>query len=108
MEEGRTRGQLACFPVALHPISSLKDPDDSGQVLTWPPNRAGRKLPQPISADDVADPFRQRSEHPGTAPLATYGLRASTRTSSRITGFALREFCGARSMRVPGRCLRLC
>jgi hypothetical protein len=87
MEEGRTRGQLACFPVALHPISSLKDPDDSGQVLTWPPNRAGRKLPQPISADDDANPFHQRSEIPGTAQPATNGLRASTRTNSRIAGF---------------------
>jgi len=64
MEEGRTRAQLACFPVALHPISSTKDPDDSGQVLAWPPNRAGPELPQPISADSNADPFRQRSEIP--------------------------------------------
>ncbi len=57
MEEGRTRRQLACFPVALHPISYPRDPDDSGQVLAWPPNRAGRELPQPISAENVPTPF---------------------------------------------------
>ena len=57
MEEGDASTADACFPVALHPIRSKPDPDDSGQVLALPPNRAGRELPQPISAEMKLAPF---------------------------------------------------
>jgi hypothetical protein len=57
MEEGDATTTFACFPVALHPIRSPPDPDDSGQVLTLPPNRAGRELPRPISAEMKLAPF---------------------------------------------------
>ena len=57
MEEGDATITFAHFPVALHPIRSPPDPDDSGQVLALPPNRAGRELPQPISAEMKLAPF---------------------------------------------------
>jgi hypothetical protein len=47
----------AYFPVALHPIRGKPNPDDSGQVLALPPNRAGQELPQPISAEMKLAPF---------------------------------------------------
>jgi hypothetical protein len=62
MEE--TRGRLACFPVALHPISGPRDPDDSGQVLAWPPNRTGRELPRPISAEMMPTPVTSAPKLP--------------------------------------------
>jgi hypothetical protein len=57
MEEGDALTADACFPVALHPIRNKPDPDDSGQVLALPPNRAGRELPRPISAEMNLAPF---------------------------------------------------
>lgn len=57
MEERDATTACAYFPVALHPIRGKPDPDDSGQVLSLPPNRAGRELPRPISAEMKLAPF---------------------------------------------------
>lgn len=57
MEVGNAPVTCAYFPVALHPIRGKPNPDDSGQVLALPPNRAGRELPRPISAEMKLTPF---------------------------------------------------
>jgi len=44
---GRSRMLPGSAPPGPGPTRS----DDRGQVLTWPPNRAGRELPRPISAE---------------------------------------------------------
>jgi hypothetical protein len=57
MERRIHADDLACFPVALHPIPVQQDPDDSEQVLSWLPNRTGRELPRSISAEIKLAPF---------------------------------------------------
>ena len=55
-EEGRDDG-LRVLPGSAPSVPYNTDPDDSGQVLALPPNRAGRELPQPISAEMKLAPF---------------------------------------------------
>jgi hypothetical protein len=73
----------AYFPVALHPIRSPPDLDDSGQVLALPPNRAGRELPQPISAESKSGPFRPAA--PKLPELRNRLLMASAPLRGQIT-----------------------
>jgi hypothetical protein len=58
MEEGDATITFAHFPVALHPIRSPPDPDDSGQVLTLPPNRTPTRAVRADFGGDETGPFR--------------------------------------------------
>ena len=80
---GPSRNFTKCrFPIALHPARK-NGPNDSGQVLTVPPNRR---------ASFPAPRFRRSRPVPPCAPgfagmtrRATHGPRSSTKISLRIT-----------------------
>lgn len=69
------------FPIALHPAVK-SSPNDSGQVLTLPPNRCA---PNPAPRFRRRYPFHLRSVDSPEPAQATLGPRSSTKIFSRVT-----------------------
>jgi hypothetical protein len=65
--------------IALHPgTPKHQAPNDSGQVLALPPNRAISAIAT-ISAEKTPIPFHLSPAAAGTSTQATHGLRTSTK-----------------------------
>ena len=78
---GRKDTRAAGVLPSSAPPDLIADPDDSGQVLAWPPNRAGRKCRGRFRRMYCKTPFTGAPNSRNRAP-ATDGLRSSTRTNS--------------------------
>src|SRR5438067_3330831 len=83
-EKTRGKAGVLSIPIALHPFH--QGTDDSGLVLTEPPNRRGLNSPLRFRRK-LPGPFHPRSEVHRNRSQATDGRRASTR-EFRITYIA--------------------